>query len=95
MSELPDRPPFTLRARVLTPLGAGGSRYEPDGRVDVDAAGRIAAVEPWSAAADGAAPRPEPERSTCGRSWCCPGWSTSTSTCRSSRTPASAPGSTC
>ena len=25
---LPDRPPFTLRARVLTPLAAGGTRYE-------------------------------------------------------------------
>ena len=45
---LPDRPPFALRARVLTPLSNGGSRYEADGLVDVDAAGRIASVGPWS-----------------------------------------------
>src|SRR5947208_3131162 len=41
---IPDRPPFTLRARLLTPLGAGGYRYEADARLDVDAAGRLAAV---------------------------------------------------
>ena len=46
---LPERPPFRLRARVLTPLADGGSRYEPDGAIDVDADGRIAAVEPWPA----------------------------------------------
>ena len=45
---LPDRPPFVLRARVLTPLAAGGTRYEADGRIEVDAAGRIAAVGPWT-----------------------------------------------
>ena len=45
---LPDRPPFTLRARVLTPLAAGGTRYEADGRIDVDAAGRIVAAGPWT-----------------------------------------------
>ena len=45
---LPDRPPFTLRARVLTPLAAGGTRYEADGRIDVDAAGRIAAIGAWA-----------------------------------------------
>ena len=44
---LPDRPPFVLRARVLTPLAAGGTRYERDGAVHVDAAGRIAAVHRW------------------------------------------------
>ena len=53
---LPDRPPFTLRARVLTPLAAGGTRYEADGRIDVDAAGRIAAVGPWTGDAPGADP---------------------------------------
>lgn len=47
-ASLPERPPFVLRARVLTPLAAGGTRYEPDGVVEVDAAGRIAAVESWS-----------------------------------------------
>ena len=45
---LPARPPFVLRARVLTPLAAGGSSYEADGRIEVDAAGRIAAVGPWA-----------------------------------------------
>ena len=45
---LPDRPPFVLRARVLTPLAGGGTRYEPDGAIEVDAAGRIGAVCPWS-----------------------------------------------
>ena len=41
---LPDRPPFALRARVLTPLAAGGVADHPDGLVEVDAAGRIAWV---------------------------------------------------
>ena len=49
---LPERPPFTLRARLLTPLADGGTRHEADARVEVDASGRIAAVAPW---ADGAA----------------------------------------
>ena len=55
---LPDRPPYVLRARVLTPLADGGTRYEADGRIEVDAAGRIAAIGPWTADAatgDGAA----------------------------------------
>ena len=43
------RPPFALRARVLTPLAAGGTRFIPDGTVVVDAAGRIAAVDETSA----------------------------------------------
>lgn len=38
---LPARPPFTLRARLLTPLAAGGTRHEADGLLIVDAAGRI------------------------------------------------------
>ena len=41
---LPDRPPFVLRARVLTPLAAGGTADFPDGVVIVDAAGSIAWV---------------------------------------------------
>ena len=45
---LPPRPPFVLRARVLTPLAGGGSRYEPDGMVAVDAGGRIGSVGPWT-----------------------------------------------
>jgi len=44
---LPTRPPFTIRARVLTPLATGGTRYEPDGRLDVDARGIIQHVGPW------------------------------------------------
>ncbi len=38
---LPDRPPFVLRARVLTPLESGGTADFPDGMVAVDASGRI------------------------------------------------------
>ena len=52
MTSLPVAPPFRLRARVLTPLAAGGTRYLADGALDVDAQGRIARVEDW-AAADG------------------------------------------
>jgi guanine deaminase len=48
---LPLTPPFVLRGRVLTPLAAGGSRYEPDGLVAVEADGRIGLVGPWSAQA--------------------------------------------
>jgi guanine deaminase len=33
---------------VLTPLAGGGTRYEADGAIEVDAAGRMAAVGPWS-----------------------------------------------
>jgi guanine deaminase len=50
--QLPQRPPFTLRACLLTPLDGGGARHELDARVAVDEVGRLAAVEPW---ADGAA----------------------------------------
>lgn len=46
---LPARPPFTLRARLLTPLAAGGTRHEADGLLIVDAAGRIAFAGPASA----------------------------------------------
>jgi guanine deaminase len=46
---LPVSPPFAIRARILTPLAAGGVRWEPDGLISVDAAGRIRSV---SAAAD-------------------------------------------
>ena len=41
---LPDRPPFALRARVLTPLAAGGIADLEDGLVEVDETGRIAWV---------------------------------------------------
>jgi guanine deaminase len=41
LEHLPARPPFALRARLLTPLAAGGTRHEPDGLLLVDAAGRL------------------------------------------------------
>ena len=41
---LPDRPPFALRARLLTPLAAGGTRHEPDGLILVDEGGHLAFV---------------------------------------------------
>lgn len=44
---LPRRPPFALRARVLTPLASGGTLFESDGVVEVDAEGRVAAVADW------------------------------------------------
>ena len=40
-------PPFVLRARLFTPLAAGGVRYEPDARIEVDHRGRLARVTPW------------------------------------------------
>ena len=56
-ASLPGRPPFVLRARILTPLADGGTRYEPDGRLAVDARGVIASVAPWPGApSDPAAP---------------------------------------
>jgi guanine deaminase len=45
---LPRRPPFTLRARVLTPLDDGGTLHLPDARVEVGADGRLAAVAAWT-----------------------------------------------
>jgi guanine deaminase len=51
---LPERPPFVLRARVLTPLSSGGTLDEIDGAVEVDARGRIAAVRPFGASAPSA-----------------------------------------
>jgi guanine deaminase len=45
---LPAEGPFTLRARLLTPLSGGGHRWEPDARVAVDVGGHITAVERWS-----------------------------------------------
>lgn len=50
MVQLPGRPPFVLRARLLTPLDAGGTRFEQDALVEVDASGGIARVEPWPSA---------------------------------------------
>lgn len=44
---LPDRPPFAIRARILTPLAAGGTRFEPDGLLTVGADGTIVGVASW------------------------------------------------
>ena len=81
---LPAEGPFTLRARLLTPLSGGGHRWEPDARVAVDAGGRITAVERWS---DRAEPASGP-REVDIRPWVLmPGWSTCMPTSRSCRTP--------
>jgi guanine deaminase len=44
---LPDRGPFAVRARLLTPLAAGGHLWEPDALVRVDAIGRIERAGAW------------------------------------------------
>lgn len=44
---LPDGPPFALRARLLTSLADGGTRFEPDALIEIDAAGRLVRVAPW------------------------------------------------
>jgi guanine deaminase len=44
---LPTTPPFVLRARLLTPLGRGGTGYESDARLAVGADGTITRVEAW------------------------------------------------
>jgi len=50
-SRLPESlkaPPFTLRARILTPLGEGGHAFHADGLLAVDGQGRIERIEGWS-----------------------------------------------
>ena len=47
MPELPRTPPFTLRARLLSPRDDGGWLDEFDGLVEVDGAGRITRAGPW------------------------------------------------
>ena len=49
---IPEQPPFTLRARLLSPLAEGDTLWQPDGVMEVDEAGRIRSIR---AAAD--APR--------------------------------------
>ena len=60
--DLPTTPPFVLRGRLLTPLGDGRTRHEPDALVEVDAAGRIvnagAALDRPGAVADAIDLRP-------------------------------------
>ncbi len=48
--DLPVAPPFAIRARLLTPLDAGGSRHEADGLLAVDASGAIAFAGAWDEA---------------------------------------------
>jgi guanine deaminase len=57
-STLPAQPPFTLRARLLTPLAAGGIRHEPDARVSIDPSGRIVSVTAWRGEDDAIDVRP-------------------------------------
>ncbi|HSM38342.1 MAG TPA: amidohydrolase family protein [Candidatus Limnocylindrales bacterium] len=45
---VPAQPPFTLRARLITPLAGSGFLHLPDARLDVDAAGRIGRVSAWT-----------------------------------------------
>ena len=52
--ELPQRPPFALRARIISPRGAGGTLHEPDGLIQVGADGRITDVLPASDRPDAA-----------------------------------------
>ncbi|MGH2428830.1 MAG: guanine deaminase [Candidatus Limnocylindria bacterium] len=47
---LPERPPFALRARLLTPLAAGETLHAADALVEVDAQGRIIRAGTWNAA---------------------------------------------
>ncbi|HET9083325.1 MAG TPA: amidohydrolase family protein [Candidatus Limnocylindrales bacterium] len=42
--DLPATAPFVLRGRLLTPFSAGGTRFESDGLLEVDSAGRLAFV---------------------------------------------------
>ncbi len=48
MPELPSRPPFAIRARLVSPLADGTHLDEADGVLEVDAAGTIARVGAWS-----------------------------------------------
>jgi guanine deaminase len=49
----PARPPFTLRARLITPLAGGGVRHERDALIVVGEEGRIMRVDPWGAPPEG------------------------------------------
>lgn len=49
MPEMLSRPPFALRARLLSPLRDGSVLHEPDALLEVDADGLIGRVAPWGA----------------------------------------------
>jgi len=44
LPHLPLKPPFVLRARLMSALTGGGLFFEPDGVISVDAAGRISGI---------------------------------------------------
>ncbi|MEX2184366.1 MAG: guanine deaminase [Chloroflexota bacterium] len=48
--DLPSAPPFAIRARLLSPLAAGGTLHVPDGLLVVDEAGTITYAGPADAA---------------------------------------------
>jgi guanine deaminase len=48
MTAIPAEPPFALRARLLSPLADGGLLDEPDGLLEVNAAGHITRVRSWA-----------------------------------------------
>jgi guanine deaminase len=47
-----EAPPFTVRARLLTPVTNGGLLHEPDALLEVDGTGGIVRVGPWSESAE-------------------------------------------
>ena len=49
---LPDRPPFGLRARLISPLADRSTLDVADGLVAIDAAGSITSVGAWAAASE-------------------------------------------
>ena len=55
MPALPERPPFALRARLLSPMADGGVLDEPDGLIAVDDGGRITSAGRWPAGHDASA----------------------------------------
>ena len=44
-----DRPPYVIRAQLISPLDAGSSMHLPDALIEVDADGRIVRAEAWPA----------------------------------------------
>ena len=50
MPDLARRPPFTLRARLLSPLADGSLLHEADGLLEVGAEGRLGRVGAWPGA---------------------------------------------
>jgi guanine deaminase len=49
---LPSQPPYTLRARLLTPIGDQDMVWLGDAAISVDADGLLEAIGPWGAAPD-------------------------------------------